>query len=65
MSIVHHNSQHCFIIVSDIDECLTGADPCNNNGTCINTAGGVDCNCAGTGYDGPTCDSGRLNYPPG
>ena len=42
---------------SDIDECQS--QPCQNNGTCQNLAGGYLCNCK-AGFSGFNCESGEL-----
>lgn len=46
------------IALSDIDECATNADNCNDNATCTNTGGSFTCTC-NSGYygDGVTCNS--------
>ena len=50
-----------FILVADVDECITGT-PCLNGGTCDNTpAGSFTCNCTGTGYTGATCETGKYS----
>ena len=41
---------------SDIDECQS--QPCQNNGTCQNQAGGYLCNCK-AGFSGFNCESGE------
>ena len=41
----------------DIDEC-TPNNPCQNNGTCINTPGSYTCCCA-PGWTGPNCKEGK------
>lgn len=38
----------------DIDECES--DPCENGGSCRNTAGGYACDCSGTGFTGDNCE---------
>ena len=43
----------------DINECSTPAtDPCVR-GSCVNTPGSVECDCSGTGYEGPMCEDGK------
>ena len=47
---------------TSIYSAITGAcasGPCQNNGTCTNTASGYTCNCTGTGYEGATCQTGN------
>ena len=47
------------LIIVDIDECSSPAtDPCVR-GSCVNTPGSVECNCTGTGYEGPMCEDGK------
>ena len=41
---------------SDIDECQS--QPCQNNGTCQNLAGGYLCNCK-AGFNGTICEIGK------
>ena len=44
----------CFLCLTDIDECATGADVCNDQtGPCVNNEGDYDCDC----LDGYTYDS--------
>ena len=33
-------------------------------GTCVNNPGSFTCDCTGTGYEGPTCDSGKTGALP-
>ena len=44
------------ILVSDVDECLSGEANCDPNAVCINTQGSYKCDCK-PGYqgDGYTC----------
>ncbi|XP_077869199.1 uncharacterized protein LOC144360309 [Saccoglossus kowalevskii] len=44
------------IICNDINEC-TSSTPCQNGGTCTNIGGSYTCDCVGTGYSGPTCQT--------
>ena len=46
-------------ISTDINECATGT-PCNS-GSCSNTPGTFTCDCTGTGFEGPTCSSGKTH----
>ena len=46
-------------ISTDINECATGT-PCNS-GSCSNTPGTFTCDCTGTGFEGPTCSSGKAH----
>ena len=46
--------------ISDINECLT-TDWCAHSGICTNHNGGFSCNCAGTGYEGDTCQTGKCH----
>lgn len=39
----------------DLNECLQ--NPCQHNGTCLNSVGSFSCNCAGTGYLGNLCQT--------
>ena len=50
-----YTGQHC---EADIDECLSS--PCQHNGQCRNTNGSFYCNCTGTGYNGPLCQSDKT-----
>ena len=45
--------------IADINECAAGT-PCNS-GTCNNTPGTFDCDCTGSGFEGPTCSSGKSD----
>ena len=45
--------------ISDINECLT-TDWCAHSGICTNHNGGFSCNCAGTGYEGDKCQTGKC-----
>ena len=40
---------------TDIDECSSSSNPCLNGGKCMNTIGSFECDCSGTGYEGPLC----------
>ena len=42
-------------ICTDIDECAS--DPCQNSGTCTDSANGYSCVCA-DGYEGTVCETG-------
>ena len=48
---------HNVSYISDIDECLN--NPCENEGTCINTDGSYTCICA-DGYEGKDCQNGKY-----
>ena len=36
------------------------SSPCANGGSCTNDGEGFLCNCAGTGFTGVKCETGRL-----
>ena len=45
-------------LYTDIDECATGMDSCNESADCIDTEGSYDCMCyAGYSGDGFSCES--------
>ena len=52
---VFNGTGFCFL---DINECED--TPCQNNGTCVNTDGGYNCNCTRTGYTGTVCQTGNI-----
>ena len=43
---------------SDVNECQS--QPCQNGGSCIDRQGYFECRCR-FGYNGPTCQYGKLN----
>ena len=44
------------IIIVDVDECHNGADTCDSNALCTNTAGSFRCSCIyGFTGDGQNC----------
>ena len=48
------------LVTSDIDECVTGMDNCDENAVCIDTFGGFTCVCnAGFTGDGVNCVVGE------
>ena len=61
VNIVHMTEvliiHHCHFS-TDIDECTTGMDSCNESADCVNTEGSYECMCIG-GYsgDGFSCES--------
>ena len=46
---------YMYIVFADIDECLS--EPCENNGTCVDGAGGHTCICTAL-FTGHNCESG-------
>lgn len=49
------------LFFSDIDECSTERNPCDENAECSNTAGSYSCACkAGFTRDGKTCQGSFL-----
>lgn len=49
------------LFFSDIDECSTERNPCDENAECSNTAGSYSCACkAGFTRDGTTCQGSFL-----
>jgi len=45
----------CTATFNDIDDCIP--NPCMNGGTCMDTGpNSFSCDCAGTGFEGPTCN---------
>ena len=52
------STKNPIFISPDVNECVSGANPCLNNGVCINTLGSVECDCSNTGYTGKTCNEG-------
>lgn len=49
------------IFFSDINECDVGlmSNPCQNNGTCMNSYGSYYCVCK-EGWSGPNCTNGKI-----
>lgn len=47
------------VFLSDVDECELF--PCQNGGTCRNTAGGYVCECM-PGWEGKDCENGTFSY---
>ena len=45
----------CFL--AEIDEC--DSSPCQHGGTCSDEINQYTCTCAGTGYDGTNCETGK------
>ena len=43
---------------SDLNEC--DSVPCRNGGTCTNTPGSYMCDCGLIGFEGPTCEDGKV-----
>ena len=71
-SIKSHNVYPCLqsdfisfcIVLLDINECENGNHDCNENATCVNTAGHFKCSCnKGFSGDGKTC-SGTIDVLP-
>lgn len=54
-SILFQNSA---CVLTGLDYCLSS--PCQNGGTCVNSAGSYTCTCSPVPYYGPTCASGTL-----
>ena len=44
---------------SDIDECLTVPNPCENGATCVDNDGSYTCTCL-AGYEGPNCQDSKI-----
>ena len=44
-------NQKYFFLNSDVDECATGTDNCDDHAVCINSVGSFTCVCR-SGYDG-------------
>ena len=43
-----------------VDPC--SSKPCKNNGVCTRDGkGGHTCNCSSTGFNGPTCEIGKIS----
>ena len=51
--VVGYTGYFCDI---DINECLDGSSECQNGGQCINVAGGYECLCTNTGFEGQYCE---------
>lgn len=49
----------CIFIFSDIDECT--AQPCQNNGTCIDLINDYQCYCT-DGFNGKNCTNSKFKY---
>ena len=54
----HAMPQDVVVTITDVDECSELNLPCNG-GTCTNTPGTFTCDCTGTGFEGPTCGTGK------
>merc|ERR1712223_1588387 len=48
-----YTGQFC---TDDVNECFVGQNPCVN-GLCVNTVGGVTCDCTNTGFTGDFCQT--------
>ena len=48
-----------YLIISDINECVTLLNPCKNGGTCIDTVGSYECICPDQ-WSGVNCDNGGF-----
>ena len=56
LMVLQMSIEYIPIFLSDIDECLTGANNCSDNATCTDTNGGYNCTCKrGFEGDGLTC----------
>ena len=54
----------CFLMYTDIDECVSGVHDCHSSASCTNTAGSYTCSCNNpyTG-DGKACKMAAGEYP--
>ena len=46
--------------ITEIDEC--GSEPCKNGGRCSDGLNEYFCDCSGTGFEGPICNSGMDSF---
>ena len=60
--LFHNILKHGFLTLvyfSDIDECSSIQNPCENGATCVDNDGSYTCSCL-AGYEGPNCQDSKI-----